>query len=1751
MMMNSEIEFRPFFENGLRCSEHVDPATGASLHGASCAVDSLLEIFRIMFSFMNPDEKSELKSNHILSHLLDICDELKTEQPSCRIRDRIWDQLVKCLPESYGHRGQGIDKIASSFEYFGKETKNMFKVALDGLYVCQHCQYEGRCHLECSALPFYERLANEKHPNDFENGLKESIIMSLRSEFRSRVCINCSTKLYQIEGFVTMPKFLMVNIPIVDDVNPQKPPIVISEGVDSLYNTSYTLIGAVQKLPQHFLSIVKSDNSFVVIDGMEDALSHFPSFDAAFSRNLESVIKRALHIAVYVRDGGVSYEDVKVVLTNGKRRWTDEMTENCNTSGSMAYRPCKLLKQEPVTTDLTDQLSDCTVSEGVVNGDAQSHRTDSFSTLSCSDVDSLSLTCHISPLKSSTPNSKCKLKTKIPQSEYDNVEKLSVLLDCTSPFKIPSEASFNIGGVNVPYMFKDDRMLTRCAETWQCLAIDKVIKSRGVKHYHSRIKSAFPDPSLAYITEKWKGGLRYTWVDVEAVQLIGRKFRNRSKLLFGLFEEEISHVKRNYQTNPGETVSTESAVPLKVTLRNNSPWIFSGHDKPLHKSLEYPAMKLSIIGSNVTYQTSRSPPRASMISDETHHTFNCQQSDIALKSVTISEANMDASVVKESMDNPITEGPLSSKSNDCHDNQKISNVSTKSEEPASISTEERKMEAPSMGDRQTVSVSTEFASLLTSSEHSITQAGAITCKKSRVQVGSLLKETHVHLGSVSIENKLVEVISQDGQIFVSLVMSMKLLCVDHIRKKKGWEVFHNLLCLKRMDISKCFLLNDNRKVRKYISLEALQVATQLCMKKHQLTCYKNLTCLTSKIIGLQSYLQKSKSDHEITKSASQMKSNRKKIILDYSKEFRISSEYERNLRQTLHGTKLFDKLRSLFPGVLPVPSTNDRRRQEFEFKAMMQPFEVSLGFGVNPKALLELICWEHGDLMMSNNIKVGIQSDACELAGNHSTHFSMSNKSHELFLNNKSYQDVHDVHPFLLFYGSDSRDNLEEHLIGARFPLDAFIRTAPQNVEIFLGGDQKNIQNILNGTSKLSPLSPTGYDPYLLRTVTSKTDFGPNKLRSELDFPINRKHPDSLLPSLHLLRIFIDPLHWITRSTETLLDNEYHAMVARVNAAKQMGNACSITLEQLITTFEAHVNNRGVRQGNFYVPREAPTDGKNRISLNKDHALAILAPLREENGEPCPHVLKGVVSEEEFDTGLSRLVLQTIGLNSSKMTHLQCVSFIFDGFYQMYKILSTEPQPVQKPGTPSGSRRPDDYVWGYSPDQFANFLMYKERVIQLYAIRYVKPPSPYMIMMIDHGMQLMENSIPFSRMTTESGEAKNYSNNTFYIFHTTKNGCGVNKNPLYKILYADYTRMRCRIIESCSEAVKKKFLARVTEKVQERAAVMVTRFLRKLDRYLKSRYEIGLDDAMVKTPFLQRLHHHLLAKKRLEANALPRRCLLDFPQSALNIPKKASVRSSVLTTGNPVPRMDADAPLLARQRRSLFKRQHFVLKGSAPKHGQMQVTKEALTALIEENGGVVKKDLPKNNKAATTKTYVLLVNKLNKSTTEVVRDALRCGHRVLSYSYIYTSIDDRSCPFDASLHEPEWLEDFEQKTVRRPSLRDIHFKKKYRKVNQIKIKRKNVKRLKPLKADPNVAWHYARVRRNELKKTEKFTFRESQQIFSRLCKEFPTLPDETKAKWEKSWQIIAKKKEERMYQMNHLLKYNTVTNPIYADKWFS
>ena len=295
------IQHVPHFINGLKCQLHD--------HGASCAVDALLELFYFgIYQFDRNLIHTCGDSQTLLSKLIDASISRDKFGRSCEIRQDVWTYLVQTLPEAYFPPGRRDAEILSAINELCHVNETLFQTNHRSILQCPSCQNVAYVNFKTKALHHLDSVLQANQGN-LADLLEESLGQSVMHHVMHQTCRNCSDNMFLLNIENAVPDYLFVAIGLNHEArNIQEPSPIIPEYLQHS-GSQYSLHGAIQMEPGHFLSICRLGHEFAMIDGCQHDVVVFPTFAAAVARCHDarrekqlSYVDRGVHVLLYCKD---------------------------------------------------------------------------------------------------------------------------------------------------------------------------------------------------------------------------------------------------------------------------------------------------------------------------------------------------------------------------------------------------------------------------------------------------------------------------------------------------------------------------------------------------------------------------------------------------------------------------------------------------------------------------------------------------------------------------------------------------------------------------------------------------------------------------------------------------------------------------------------------------------------------------------------------------------------------------------------------------------------------------------------------------------------------------------------------------------------------------------------------------------------------------------------------------------------------------------------------------------------------------------------------------------------------------------------------------------------------------------------------------------------------------------------------------------------------------------------------------------
>ena len=419
--------------------------------------------------------------------------------------------------------------------------------------------------------------------------------------------------------------------------------------------------------------------------------------------------------------------------------------------------------------------------------------------------------------------------------------------------------------------------------------------------------------------------------------------------------------------------------------------------------------------------------------------------------------------------------------------------------------------------------------------------------------------------------------------------------------------------------------------------------------------------------------------------------------------------------------------------------------------------------------------------------------------------------------NGVAYHSPEEYWPIAIFYGKDTRLNLELNLgdPGKEGSLNKWLESMlDKGHKIYLSADAKFSDNLLGGG--LDPTSDDAFNMYNYETKQTRSEVGcQSGLRSEIGRKIEREHPESLLPSLPTSHYIPDGNHCFCRLTEHMVFDRCMSCL-NLESQPSMGPAAK---DQTLGHFLANINARGVRNGTFQLHFE----GKKleQVTLNVNHAETISAPANHFTDNQYSQILDNVASKQVlFD--LPEKLRDQLKWPTPQISEYELETMIWRVHWELHELERLDEDPRNyanrlKPGSAHGSLDPKDYRFGLTEEEIQKYVELADLYHALTLLRYSSSKLyPYLMKRVDVFPQMLRE-LPFHSLFwggTEGGERTHYLHQCLYFGHSARGGGWKCQDPIIT-LFRRYYRFLRRRLAKCPAAVQEAYDQYVKKKFEE------------------------------------------------------------------------------------------------------------------------------------------------------------------------------------------------------------------------------------------------------------------------------------------------------------------------------------------------
>ena len=423
----------------------------------------------------------------------------------------------------------------------------------------------------------------------------------------------------------------------------------------------------------------------------------------------------------------------------------------------------------------------------------------------------------------------------------------------------------------------------------------------------------------------------------------------------------------------------------------------------------------------------------------------------------------------------------------------------------------------------------------------------------------------------------------------------------------------------------------------------------------------------------------------------------------------------------------------------------------------------------------------------------------------------------EAMFNGVGYHIPEDYWPISVFYGKDTRLNLELNLGDPEKPgsLNKWIQTMLDNGHmVYMSGDSKLYDNLLGGG--LDSTSNDAFTMYHYETKQTRSEVGGHSgLHSELSKTIEREHPESLLPSLPTSHYIPDGNHCFCRLTEHMVFDRCMSCL-NLESQPSMGPAAK---DQTLGHFLTNINARGVRDGAF----ELKFDGKklDQVTLNVNYSETISAPASHFADSQFSEILDNLASKDvSFE--LPKKLQEHLKWATPRISEYDLEMKIWKKHWELHELERLDEDPRKYPdrlkaSSVQGSSNPKDYRFALNEEEIQRYVELADLYHALTLLHYGSSKLyPFLMKRVDV-FPKMPQDLPFHSLLrggTKGGERTHYLHQCLYFGHSARGGGWKCPDPIITLFRWYYHLLRQRLA-NCPNAVQEAYDQYVQEKFKE------------------------------------------------------------------------------------------------------------------------------------------------------------------------------------------------------------------------------------------------------------------------------------------------------------------------------------------------
>ncbi|KAJ8028319.1 hypothetical protein HOLleu_30522 [Holothuria leucospilota] len=241
--------------------------TGFEVHGClfSCGLSEDIKIAVPAEKIAKIYSSNDGKQDPFMVLLNETCKKRKFVHGAvdCSIREPVWNWLVEELKGAYSPKGTHEAEIIQGVRALISHCMDLFEANFNCACYCNVCKGTYKV-FESAGLFICSMMNLQRSSGSLEKALEFEILSQLSTKLKQHR--SCKGELQLGDANISLPRFLVVELGLIEGRNYQVPPVQVKEDI-TVGGISYTLTAAVVMRKGHFLNVVKHDECFIRIDG--------------------------------------------------------------------------------------------------------------------------------------------------------------------------------------------------------------------------------------------------------------------------------------------------------------------------------------------------------------------------------------------------------------------------------------------------------------------------------------------------------------------------------------------------------------------------------------------------------------------------------------------------------------------------------------------------------------------------------------------------------------------------------------------------------------------------------------------------------------------------------------------------------------------------------------------------------------------------------------------------------------------------------------------------------------------------------------------------------------------------------------------------------------------------------------------------------------------------------------------------------------------------------------------------------------------------------------------------------------------------------------------------------------------------------------------------------------------------------------------------------------------------------------------